>query len=289
MVEGELGRVYTDGDVIFKEGDRGEEMYVIQSGSVRITKATPSGDMEIATLESGEIFGEMALFDKLSRSATAKAKGEARVLSIDKKKLFSSISRDPMLVFNILQAMSKRIRSLNDDLKKLRQEKIDTAKLCLSEDEVCALVLGKARNMVPAENGSVMLIDEESRSLTIKSAFGTESGRKVKLSIGEGIAGNVLKTGRAELVNNVSVDGRFLEGELQIQSIICVPLLWRSYNLGVMNLSNSSEEVFTVDDLKLMDNMAMYAAIAIQNARVFTNLSVITEKFLDEASSLDIS
>ncbi len=289
MVDGELGRVYSDGEVIFKEGDRGEEMFVIQSGRVKITKTTSSGDMEIAILESGEIFGEMALFDKLSRSATAKALGEARVLSIDKRKLFTSISRDPMMVFNILQAMSRRIRSLNEDLKKLRQEKLDAAKVCLSEDEVCALVLGKAKNMVPADNGSIMLIDEESHGLSIKAAFGTESDRKVKLTIGEGIAGNVLKTGRAEMINNVSTDGRFLAGELKIQSIICVPLVWRSYNLGVMNVSSSAEKVFTIDDLKLLDGLAMYAAIAIQNARVFANLSVITERFIDDASSLDIS
>jgi len=58
----------------------------------------------------------MALFDRLPRSATAIAVGDARILSIDKKKLISSISRDPTLAFKILETMSQRIRRLDEDL-----------------------------------------------------------------------------------------------------------------------------------------------------------------------------
>ena len=114
MKDGELGKLYSDSEFVFKEGDKGESMYVIQSGKVRITKNTPAGEVTIATLKSGEIFGEMALFDKMPRSANALATGEARVLSIDRKKLFTTISRDPTLVFKIIESMSQRIRGLND-------------------------------------------------------------------------------------------------------------------------------------------------------------------------------
>lgn len=116
MKEGELGKIYADGEVIFKEGEKGEVMYVIQAGEVRITKKLVSDHTTIATLQSGEIFGEMALFDKLPRSATAMASGEARVLSIDKKKLFSTISHDPTLAFKIIETMSQRIRRLDENL-----------------------------------------------------------------------------------------------------------------------------------------------------------------------------
>ena len=74
-----LGRTYEDGEVIFREGDKGEGMYVIQAGKVKITKQTTSGEVTLSVLEDGDIFGEMALFDKLPRSATATASGEARV------------------------------------------------------------------------------------------------------------------------------------------------------------------------------------------------------------------
>lgn len=116
MKDGELGRVYADGEAICKEGEKGEVMYVIQSGKVKITKHAPAGELTLATLQGGDLFGEMAIFDKLPRSATATAVGEARVLGIDKKKLLLSISHDPTLVFRMLETMSARIRKLDEIL-----------------------------------------------------------------------------------------------------------------------------------------------------------------------------
>jgi CRP-like cAMP-binding protein len=119
----ELGRLYDDNEVIVREGDVGEEMFVIQTGKVKITKNVSDGEMTLAVLESGEIFGEMALFDKKPRSANAVAAGQARVLSIDKRKLFKTINRDPTLVFKILTTMSSRVRKLTDEVMELRNRK----------------------------------------------------------------------------------------------------------------------------------------------------------------------
>lgn len=122
MIGGELGKVYHDGEVIFREGEPGQVMYMIQFGQVNITKTTPTGEMTLATLNTGELFGEMALFDRLPRSATAVASGEARVLSIDKRKLLKTMTRDPALAFNLLACLSKRIRRLDDELAAHRQK-----------------------------------------------------------------------------------------------------------------------------------------------------------------------
>lgn len=116
-----LGRVYSDGEVIFREGDKGEGMYVVQAGKVKITKQTTEGEVILGVLGDGDIFGEMALFDRQPRSATATAAGEARVLSVDKKKLFTLVSRDATTTFKIIQTMSARIRSLNDELSQYKQ------------------------------------------------------------------------------------------------------------------------------------------------------------------------
>ena len=119
----ELGKLYADNELIVREGDRGEEMFVLQTGKVKITKNTPTGEMTLTTLESGSIFGEMALFDKTPRSANVIAVGQARVLSIDKKKLFKTINRDPTLVFKILNSLSARVRSLSNEVMALRKNK----------------------------------------------------------------------------------------------------------------------------------------------------------------------
>lgn len=286
MAEGEIGKVYSDGEVICREGEEGNVMYVVQSGKVRITKKTPSSELEIADLGSGEVFGEMALFDRMSRSATATAVGNTRVLSVDKKKLFASISRDPTLVFKILESMSRRIRKLDEDLAALKKDKARALQTLFNIEETCSLVLERAKNFVNADNGSVMILDEDGVSLSIKAAFGAEAGTKVKMGPGEGLAGYVLKTGRAELVNNVSMDKRFIPGESRIRSVLCVPLKHGDQCFGVVNLSNSSEIEFTMDDLKVLDSLAAYASVAVRQAMSCAHLSLATEKVLKHASML---
>lgn len=111
---GELGKVYADGEVIISEGDEGNCMYIIQSGRVEATTGSGANEHRLAILEGGDFFGEMALFDKEVRSATVRALGEARVLTIDKRALLRRISEDPLLALNLLKTMSRRVRALND-------------------------------------------------------------------------------------------------------------------------------------------------------------------------------
>ena len=288
MNESELGRIYSDGEIIFREGDVGDALYVIQSGKINITKKAASGELVIATLQSGEIFGDMALFDKLPRSATARASGNAKILTIDKKKLFSTISRDPTLVFKLLESMSQRIRKLDQELMTLKKSNIDIMHFFIDVDEACNLILEEARNNVPADNGSIMLFDEEGKSLAIKAAFGTEWNPKMRFAVGEGIAGDVLSTGKAELINNVSIDSRFKSGAAHIKSMLCVPLKWKSNNFGVINMSKSSEKLFTLDDLKLLHSVAIYASVAIENAQNFSKFKSVTDKILRHATLLDM-
>ena len=122
MKERELGITYKDGEIICNEGGKGNKMYVIQSGKVNVIKKNQEGKFSLSTLKEGEIFGEMALFDRLPRSATVKAMGETRILTIDKKGFFLRISKDPTLAFKILESMSKRIRKLDEELSNLKKE-----------------------------------------------------------------------------------------------------------------------------------------------------------------------
>ena len=288
MKDGELGRDYAEGEIIFKEGDEGDRMYVIQSGRVQITKKTSSGDLTIATLGKGEIFGEMALFDRLPRSATAAALDEARILSIDKKKLFQTIDRDPTLVFKTLESMSSRIRRLDEEFTKLRKSKLDILQIFVNVDETCSFILEEAKNFIKADNGSIMLYSDEEKALFIKAAFGTEWNPKTKLNTGEGIAGDVLKTGKAELINNVSMDPRYKKGSADINSVLCVPIRGRNRHLGVINMSRISENLFVIEDLKLLRFIAIYASVAIENAMNFTRLRNVTDEVLRHATMLDM-
>lgn len=111
-------REFEDGDLIVAEGDTGTEMFVIQSGRVAVTKKTDEGEMHLATLERGDFFGEMSLLESLPRSATVRAVGRTRLLAIHSGQLLMKIRRDPTFAFELLQRMSSRIRTLDEQLAK---------------------------------------------------------------------------------------------------------------------------------------------------------------------------
>ena len=120
MEVGELGRVYRAGEVIVRQGDRGECMYVIQSGKVEVCRENGGKEVRLAELGEGDLFGEMALFDQDVRSATVRPCGEVRVLTVDKKMFLRKIHEDPSLAFRVIQKkMSRRIRELDEQLARL--------------------------------------------------------------------------------------------------------------------------------------------------------------------------
>jgi CRP/FNR family transcriptional regulator len=120
MESGRLGKVYKDQEIIVKQGDPGDTMYVIQAGWVEVIRETEAGQVLLALRGEGEFFGEMAIFEGAVRSATVRAHGEARVLTIDKKNFLRRLHEDPSLGFHLSQAMSARIRELSAEVTRLR-------------------------------------------------------------------------------------------------------------------------------------------------------------------------
>ncbi len=120
MEAGALGRLYRDSEVIIKQGEPGDFMYVIQDGIVEIVQETGGGEVRLAIRGKGEFLGEMAIFERGTRSATVRAIGEARVLTIDKKNFLRRMHEDPSLAFHLVQNMSARIRDLSAQVAALQ-------------------------------------------------------------------------------------------------------------------------------------------------------------------------
>ena len=108
-----LGHLYRDGEVIIKQGTTGDCLYVIQQGCVEVVNERGNQEIILAELGEKEFFGEMALFEKDVRSATVRAKGDAKVLTLDKKGLYKTIQNDPSLAFRLLEKMSNRLREVD--------------------------------------------------------------------------------------------------------------------------------------------------------------------------------
>ncbi len=109
----ELSRTYEDAQFICREGESSAEMFVIQSGSVRVFKASPRGELELAVLHKGDFFGEMSVLEGLPRDASAQALGDAEVLVMTPGALLVRLRRDPTFAFELLRRLSGRVRSLN--------------------------------------------------------------------------------------------------------------------------------------------------------------------------------
>ncbi len=122
MDTGSLGKVYQDGEIIIREGEVGNCMYVVQEGQVEIVREGDGEEFHIAMRHQGDFFGEMAIFDREVRSATVRAVGQAHVITVDKKNFLRRVHADPSLAFRLVETMSYRIRELNEILDRLRVE-----------------------------------------------------------------------------------------------------------------------------------------------------------------------
>ena len=100
------------GDYVVREGDPGRDMYVIQSGRVRISRRLGGEERELAVLGKGQFFGEMSLLESLPREADVQALEETELLVIGPGDLLLRIRRDPTFAIEMLHALSGRVRGL---------------------------------------------------------------------------------------------------------------------------------------------------------------------------------
>jgi CRP/FNR family transcriptional regulator, cyclic AMP receptor protein len=119
MGAGELGRAFADGEVIIREGDVGDCMFVIQNGQAEVIIGSGTGEVQLNVLGPGAFFGEMAVFERDVRSATVRALGEARVITVDKRNFMRRVHEDPALAFRLVETMSNRIRKLTQRIAEL--------------------------------------------------------------------------------------------------------------------------------------------------------------------------
>jgi CRP-like cAMP-binding protein len=101
---------FAPGSVIFKAGDPGNYMYVVQAGEVEIWYNWKLLDV----LEAGAIFGEMALIDDRPRSATVIARSECRLLAVDKERFVTLVHQTPRFALSVMRVMSERLRDNNE-------------------------------------------------------------------------------------------------------------------------------------------------------------------------------
>jgi len=111
-------RTYRAGDVLFREGDPGDGMFIIVDGAIRISKQTPTGEEALSILETKAFFGEMALIDYSNRAADAIAHTQSDVFFIPLPLLRDLIEAYPPIAIKFLYALcevlAQRLRDTNE-------------------------------------------------------------------------------------------------------------------------------------------------------------------------------
>lgn len=117
-----FGREFPAGTVLFREGDAGQHMYVLQTGRVRITKETANGASVLAILGPGEFFGEMAILNEKPRTATADVLDDARVLVLDARTFEAMVVGNTEIAVRLIKKLARRLDSANALIEILMQQ-----------------------------------------------------------------------------------------------------------------------------------------------------------------------
>lgn len=119
MSNAAFGRFYEDGEIIARQGEPADGLYVVQDGTVEIIAEDGANEVVLRFAGRNEILGEMAIFGGAVRSATMRSKGRSRVLTLDKRNFMRRMNEDPSLAFHMIEIMGRRVRELTGEVVRL--------------------------------------------------------------------------------------------------------------------------------------------------------------------------
>ena len=154
----------------------------------------------------------------------------------------------------------------------------------LDWEQVLYILLQKTTEILDADAASILLRDQNTGETVIVAAAGAaaEEVKNMRLPPGQGIAGWVIEHGQPLLVPDVRQDPRFYRDVdahtgFTTRSILCVPLAIEDRVIGAIEAINKRGGQFTADDQRLLSTLAQQASVAIENARLFRQLSNLQE------------
>jgi CRP/FNR family cyclic AMP-dependent transcriptional regulator len=116
------GHVIPAGTVIFREGDEGNEIFIIQEGKVKISKSIGNNDHVLAILGKGDFFGEMAIVNRIRRTATAQTVTDTHLLAFDRQGFRSMIEKNSKIAMNIIDKLCRRLQQANMQIQQLKRK-----------------------------------------------------------------------------------------------------------------------------------------------------------------------
>lgn len=113
IADGTTEQQFAAGDVIFREGEVGDRLFLLLAGTMRVYVERDERMITYGIVQAGECFGEMALIEDALRSANVRAEAPSRCLTLSKQDFMALISRYPHLALGIMKNLSQRLRRTN--------------------------------------------------------------------------------------------------------------------------------------------------------------------------------
>jgi CRP-like cAMP-binding protein len=144
-----FGRLATAGTVLFREGEPGKEMFVIQSGRVRLTRVLRGQEKVIAELPAGEFFGEMSIINDKPRTATAVVVEDAQLLVLDPRTFEAMIKANTEIAVRMVKKLAGRLDAANAQIENLL--------LGDANSRIVHALLQRTHGVAPHDDGSVVV------------------------------------------------------------------------------------------------------------------------------------
>jgi phosphoserine phosphatase RsbU/P len=202
--------------------------------------------------------------------------------STDSKTLANQPSTDPEVPIEVLGTLAEIGEEVNASL---------------NLDEVLAHTAVLIKRHIDYELFGVLLVDAEGLYLYHRFAIGYPVGlaENLRIPIGQGITGTAAATGHSVRVSDVSVDPRYINAIESVRSELAVPLMLRGKCIGVLDIQSQQPDYFTKDQQRILTMLASRLAVAIENARLFQQVSnqaetllVLNEVSREMSSILDV-
>lgn len=134
-------RNYPKDTMIFSENQTGADMFIIQEGSVKITKVADNNEVTLAYLRKGDMFGEMALLENKPRSASAIVHEPCRVMTVNRTNFDQMVATQPQMIAKLTTMLAERLWSMerqlaNTQLRDAREKMIDMLALQIEKQKV---------------------------------------------------------------------------------------------------------------------------------------------------------
>jgi CRP-like cAMP-binding protein len=145
---------YPAGEVIFRQGELGTDMFIIQEGEVQIIKHIADESHVLSKLEKGDFFGEMAILESVPRTADAVAITDVKVLVINGARFDDMLRKNPEIAVRIIRKYSQRLREANTLLERLVGREVDADHVALDATMMKPTEKGTRHRLVDVATGT---------------------------------------------------------------------------------------------------------------------------------------